>query len=44
MYGNKAKQKVVKKIGEWCQGEGIKKVKRKLRRIGYRCSASSKDH
>ena len=44
MQGHKMKLKVVKYIGEWCQGEDIEKVKRKLREIEYRCSSSSKDH
>ena len=31
-------------VRECFQGEGIEKVKRRPRRIEYRCFASSKDH
>ena len=31
-------------VGEWCQREGIEKVKRRPRRTEYRYTALSKDH
>ena len=44
MQGHKMKKELVKYIGEWCQGEGIEKAKRKPKRTEYKLFTLSSDH